>query len=413
MKGNLISALGAVFRAWRLPVAGSLGAVALSLSLAGCGKKDNAQQTPPPPAGEAEPAMVTVYTWDEYMSPEVLKEFKDRTGIEVKIEIYQSSDEMLENLKSRPGKYDVFVSEDGYIPLLAGKRLMRAVDKTRLKNWGNLDPARLNMGFDPKNEFTVPYLWGTTLLAYRKDKIQDPEQSWKLLFSDSVKGHISLLDERMECYAGVLRTMGLDLPSAEAPAIQKAADLLVELVRDRGMRLGDDNEMKAHLLDGSSWVAMMYSGDAARIAEENPSVPIAYFIPREGATIWVDSLCLARDSVRSENGHKFIDFMLEARSAAATSNFLRYASPNKKAVPLIDADLLADRTIYPPQDLLDKCRYFALTDVDSKRMLNVGWRRVKEEWMSHGGTASGETETDDPADEPAEEETVNPSQAPK
>ena len=344
-----------------------------------------------PASPEATRKVVTIYTWDQYLNPELLAEFESRTGIRVEPLIYESSDEMVEGLKSEPGRYDLFVSEDGYIPILAGKRLMKPLDRSKLPNWKNLDVAYTDQPFDPKNEFTTPYLWGTTLLAYRKDLLPNPKKSWSIIFDPALKDKISFLDDRMEWYAGVLRTMDLNLPDADAAAIAKAADSLVNLVAEGGAKLGGDNEMKSHLLDGLSSIAMMYSGDAARIARENKDVPIGYFIPEEGATVWTDSFCISRDTTRLENAYKFLDFMLEAKSAAASTNFLHYASPNRAAIPHIAPEVLADETVYPRPEVLAKCRYFKLRNVDSQREVNKGWRRVQEAWLARSGQVSGET----------------------
>ena len=336
--------------------------------------------------------VVTIYTWDEYLNPELLAEFEKRTGIRVEPLNYESSDEMVEGLKSEPGRYDLFITEDGYIPLLAGKRLMTALDTRKLVNWKNLSPDHIDQPFDPQNEFTVPYLWGTTLLAYRKDLLPNPKHSWSLIFDPALKDKISLLDDRMECYAAVLRTMDINLPQADAAAISQAAEALTKLVTDGGMKLGGDNEMKDHLLNGDSKVAMIYSGDAARIAEENKDVPIGYFIPEEGATVWTDSFCISRDTTRLENAYKFLDFMLEAKSAAASTNFLHYASPNHAANDFIDPKVLADETIYPRPEVLKKCHFFKLKSVDSQRELNKGWRRVQEAWLSRSGQVLNDPE---------------------
>jgi spermidine/putrescine transport system substrate-binding protein len=373
-------------------------AIFLGLFLTGCDKKE--------PAASVQPAtpvrqIVTVYTFDEYTAPELIGEFKARTGIEVEFKLYDETDEMVENLKSNPGEYDVFLSEDGYIPLLAAKRMMKPLDHNRLPNWKNLDPQRLDQPFDPKNEFSVPYLWGTTLLAYRKDMIKDPVQSWKLVFDPALKDKVSFMNERMECYAGVLRSMGLNLPEADQEAIKTAADSMVNLVNNMGLRLGGESEVKEYLVNGDSALSMMYSGDAVRLAAENPDVPIGYFIPEEGATVWTDSFCISRDTTRLDNAYKFLDFMLEAKSAAASANFSHYASPNLAAKPYIDAELLADKIINPPADVLAKCNYFKLKSVDSQREVNKGWRRVQEAWLARSGQVSNDTVA--PADSDPEE----------
>jgi len=322
--------------------------------------------------------VVSILTFDEYIDPALTKEFTERTGIAVDQKFYTETDEMVESLKSNPGDHDIFICEDGYIPILGEKRVIKTLDHSKLPHWKNLDPDRINQPFDPKNELTVPYLWGTTLLAYRKDLLKDPKHSWSLIFDSALKDKVCFMNERMETYAAVLRSMKVNLEDANGDDLSKAADSIVNLVRDHGLRMGGEKDVKQYLLEGSSLVSMMYSGDAAKLAEENPDVPLGYFIPDEGATVWTDSFCISQDSMRIENAYKFLDFMLEAKSAAASTNFAHYASPNLAARPFIDAELLADETIHPRPEVLAKCRYFKLRDLESQRLVNAGWRRVQE-----------------------------------
>ena len=216
-----------------------------------------------------------------------------------------------------------------------------------------------------------------------------------MLFDPALKDRIAFLDDKMECFAGVLRTMGVNVLSEATPGqINEAADRMVSLVQEGGMRFGGNsgNEVKEYIVEGKCWISMMYSGDAALIARDNPELPISYFIPVEGATIWMDSFCISRDTTRADNVYQFLDFMLEAKSAAATANFLRYASPNRAATPFISADLLADETINPRPEILKKCQYFQLKNLESIRMVNTGWRRVKEA----SSVLSGQAASDDP-----------------
>jgi len=251
-------------------------------------------------------------------------------------------------------------------------RLLTAVDRALLPNFGNVDPRYLNASFDLENHYSVPYMWGTTLLAYRKDKLGDaPNPSWALLFEDRMKDKISLLDERNECFGMAMLMRGVDVSRAgETAAVDAVADVN-RLVKEHGAKLGSDNQMKDHLISGISWAALMYSGDAALIAQEHPE--IGYLIPKEGAVVWVDNFAIPRDTRRPRNAHQFIDFMLEAKTAAASSNFLRYASTNRKALPLVDPALLADKTIYPPEETLKRCVYLPDWGPEFERIINRGW----------------------------------------
>ncbi len=249
------------------------GGVAIStMLLCSCEKKAVSSTSAVPPTNTDTTPIVTVYIWNEYLSTGLMDEFKKRTGIEVVPKYYESTDEMVEGLKSDPGTYDIFLCEDGWIETLAGKRLMRKLDHTQLENLKNIDEKYRNPAFDPQQEFTVPYLWGTTLIAYRKDKIANPRHSWSLLQDPELNGKVSMLDARPECYDVILRTLDIDLKNAQAKQLEQASEIMLGMVRDRGLMFGNDNETKDFLLRGDAWVSMIYSGDAALIASENKDV---------------------------------------------------------------------------------------------------------------------------------------------
>lgn len=361
------------------------------LGLIGC------QKVAPPAVStegghESEPKVV-VLSCDEYFNPDVVTEFTRRTGIEVEVKTYESTEEMAEKLKSNPQNYDVLVAEQGAVVQMRLGRLLTAIDEKMLPHRNNLDPRYLNQPFDPGNKFSIPYMWGTTALAYRKDHFATPpDTSVRLLFDPSLVGKISLLNERNECYAMVLRKLGVSLDSIETQQMLQATDTLLELTRNQHARFGSDNEVKEHLISGKSSVAMIYSGDAAIIAQDHPE--IAYFIPEEGAVMWIDSFAIPRDATHVRHAHEFIDYMIEAETAAKGSNFLRYASPNKAAEPFIDLNLLADVTIYPPDEIRAKCFSMPIWSKDHLRIMNNGWRLAQEGVTE---TAAAEASDEPPA----------------
>ena len=172
MKSNQISLFGTLRQlSWPAVVL-----VAMATAFTGCEKSSTPVAVPAVPA---EDQIVTVYIWDQYLSPDLMAEFKERTGIEVVPKLYESTDEMVEGLKSEPGTYDVFLCEDGYIQILAGKRLTKELDHSKLKNFANIDGPYRKPTFAPKNQCTIPYLWGTSLIAYRKDKMKVVNIGWR------------------------------------------------------------------------------------------------------------------------------------------------------------------------------------------------------------------------------------------
>ena len=193
-----------VFSQLLIPIPFAAALCGLGILNVGCQKASS-----PPTAEADQPALgskVVVLTCDEYFDPDVLLKFTKETGIEVEIQPYLSTEEMEERLKSNPQNYDVVVAEQGAIAQLRVGRLLLPLDTTLLTNHKNLDERHLKMPFDPENKFSVPYMWGITTLAYRKDHFATPpEESINLLYDPKLTGKVSLLNDRNECFAVGLR----------------------------------------------------------------------------------------------------------------------------------------------------------------------------------------------------------------
>jgi len=352
-----------------------------SLLLGGCGKgPTEVSQAESDGQRVEEATTLTLYSWDEYFSPDLIKEFETRMGVSVDYQKYENTDEVFQNLKSAGANYDVLVLDDASMKRAKALRLLRPLDHKKVPNVDNIDPGfRAGATYDKGFRYSVPYMWGTTLIAYRTDLVKDIDKSWKILFSPQLEGKVSLLDERMECFAAALRVLGHDMNSNTPSDLAAATEMLVDLVKRSKVKFGSDNEMKRHLINGESHVAMMYSGDAALIAEENENV--GFFIPEEGATRWTDSFAISRDSRSVDLAHEFINFMADARIAAESSNELWYATPNLAAFNhgALNPELKSDTTIYPKEQVVKKCKFLEEVDDTRVRSLNKGWDRVKSE----------------------------------
>lgn len=355
----------------------------LVVTLAACSKQDMGMDDLRSSQDSPEQRSIVLYSWAEYFNPEVLDEFHKTTGIKVDYRYYENNDEMFENLKSNSHQFHVVVMDDSSMERAIQLRLIQAIDRSLVPNFLNIDP-KYAPDEEKASEFLVPYTWGTTLLAYRSDKLElsESEMSWRLLFDERNSGKISMLDERLECLGVGLRLLGYDANSGSSVEIQEATEFVVKNVIDKQIRFGSDNDMKEHLRSGISWVAMMYSGDAALVADESESkdYDISFFIPREGSTLWTDGFAVPRDCPSIEDAHRFINFMADAKIAGQTSNYLWYATPNRAALEegYVNSELAADVHIYPPKQVLDRCDFAVEGDLERVRALNLGWRAVKE-----------------------------------
>lgn len=325
---------------------------------------------------EAPIRSLTLYTFEDYYDESVIKTFENKYQLSVDIQTYENTDEMLQKMKSNAHAYDVVIMDDYGIRRAAALRLIRPLIKEKLPNFSNNGAEYLDKSFDPKNRYSMPYTWGTTLIAYRKDMISDVEDSWQILFNPAYKGKICLLDDRLENFSFSLRSLGYDMNTESPTEIAEATERLVDLVSKNKAMIASDAEGKQHLTDGTSWISMMYSGDAALIAEESESDTIGFFIPREGTSVWIDSFTISRDSRAIDEAHAFINYMADAEAAAKNAGYLKFATPNKAALSHLDPTLRDDRRIYPDQDVQAKCGFLSDGTSVRTRAINEGWAHV-------------------------------------
>jgi spermidine/putrescine transport system substrate-binding protein len=328
---------------------------------------------------EAPPTKLTLVAWEEYFAPEAIASFEKKFGVAVDYQTFGEVEELEARLKSQPESVDVAVVDSYNLNKFRKLRLLYPLDRKRLPNFRNIAATYLDRGWDPKNEFSVPYMWGTTLVAYRTDKISDPAPSWELLWDERYRGRVMMLDDSFDPLATAMLMLGKTIETRSGDDFEAATNRLVSQIRRVGVRYGSDNDVKERLASGEVWAAMCYSGDAAVVAEETGKVD--YFIPREGAPQWLDSFAVGRDSRLTDLAHAFIDHMLEREIAAMNSNAVRYATPNAAAEPLLDEDLRNDPRIYPPADILARCTFLPYLDAEREALVSRHWHTVKRAYL--------------------------------
>lgn len=331
-------------------------------------------------ATPATPVTLTFYSWDDYCAPEVLDRFEQETGVKVDLQIFSDAEQVEARLRSDPGTVDVIVVDSFNLAKLIKLRLLQALDKEKLPNFCNMDPQFLDLSSDPGNEYSVPYQWGTTLIAYRKDHIPNPEKSWKLLWDPEYRGRVMMLDDSFEPLAMTLIMQGKKPDTVDEADYKQAAEILLEHLDSMNPSYGTAYETRDAVLSGEMWASMCYSGDAAFAAEENENVD--FFVPEEGATIWVDCLGIARDAPQLELAHKFVNFLMAPEIAALNANFIRFATPNRKAIEKIDPDLRNDTRVFPPEEVLARCTFVPQLDAEREGLVNRYWYAVRGAYAS-------------------------------
>jgi spermidine/putrescine transport system substrate-binding protein len=285
---------------------------------------------------------LNIFNWSDYIAAETVPNFEKEFGIKVTYGTYESNEELVAKLQAGSAAHDLVVPSGYLIAVLAAGEMLSPLSRQYLTNWGNLSPLFLGLPFDPQNRFTVPWQWGTTGIAYRTDKVATPPESWAVFHDRRLAQRMTMMDDRREVIGAFLRYRGHSLNSVDpAELAQARADAIEARQNLRGYKSA---AAKADLIAGDVWVAQLWNGDTTQARAQQPN--LGYVIPREGCTIWSDSLVIPRSAPHKRAAHEFINYILRPEVAAAISNFTGYGSPNARArvevpVPYPSSDELA------------------------------------------------------------------------
>lgn len=327
--------------------------------------------------GFAQKPELRLFIWSEYIDPAIPKQFEAQTGIRVRIDLYESNEDMLAKLQAGGvSQYDLIVPSDFIVPTLVNLKLVQPIDKSRIPNFKNLDPKFVNPPFDPGNRYSVAYQWGFVGLMYRKDRFRTPPTSWAVLLDPQQQvGPFTLLDSVREMLGIALRYRGGSVNAKDPARVKAAGDLLLAAKKSR-QSLGFDGGVggKNKVMAGQAAAAVVYNGDAVRAMSESPNV--AFVLPKEGATLAVDSLMIPAKAPNVAAAYRFINYILDPKVGAQLSNFNRFATPNKASLPFITPADRANPAIYPDAAGMGRLEYILDLGRDT-RLYDEIWTQVK------------------------------------
>ena len=342
-------------------------------------------------AASAQAATVHIYNWSDYIGETTLEEFEKETGIKPVYDVFDSNETLEGKLLAGRTGYDVVVPSNHFLGKQIRAGAFQKLDKSKLPNWENLDPALLKQleKNDPGNAYAAPYLWGTNGIGYNVEKVTaalgiEKVDSWAVLFepenAKKLAGcGIALLDSADEMIPAVLNYLGLDPNSTDPDDYAKAEAKLLEI--RPYVRYFHSSKYVSDLANGNICIAAGFSGDvfqaAARADEAGKGIEIAYSIPKEGGNLWFDMLAIPADAQNVDEAHAFINYLLDPQVIATVSDYVGYANPNTKADTLMDQEVRNDPSIYPPQAVLDRLYVNAELPQKIMRLMTRTWTKVK------------------------------------
>jgi putrescine transport system substrate-binding protein len=375
-------------------------AAAVAAVLAACGGQAPAEK---PAAGAAPDAnapaaldtdadkVLNVYNWSDYIDTSVLEEFEKETGIKVSYDVFDSNEVLETKLLAGSTGYDIVVPSASFLERQIKAGVFQKLDKTRLKNYGNLDAditQRVAL-HDPGNEHSVNYLWGTSGVGYNEAKILErmpdaPVDSFAMFYDPKVVSKfadcgVTLLDAPSEVLGTVLIYLGRDANSEKPEDLAEAEKVLMSI--RPYVKYVNSSKYIEDLANGEICLAMGWSGDVLqsrdRAAEAGKGITIKYLIPREGAVMFFDMLAIPNDAKHVKNAHLFIDFLLRPEIAAKNTNYVNYANSNAASLALVSDEVKNDRGIYPSDETKTKLVPDLAESPQFTRLLTRTWTRFK------------------------------------
>jgi len=339
----------------------------------------------------AEDKVVNVYNWVDYIGETTLEDFKAATGIDVVYDTYDSAETVDAKIMAATTGYDVIDTASINLPRFIPSGVYEKLDKSKLPNWKNLDPAILKVlaDRDPGNQYAFPYMWGTTGITVNVDMVKEripnaPVDSMELLLNPEYMAKladcgVNILESPTDVIPMALKYLGKD-PNSEKPEDLEAVVKAFEPVRQYIKTFDAANYLNA-LPNKELCVSMTWSGDYAtaktRAKEAGVDLNLAYNVPKSGAPAWFDVMVIPADAQHKEAAHAFLNFLMDPEVIAKCTNFTNYANANIASRPFVDKAVLEDPAVYPSDDIMKLLWMQATASQDYERLRTEAWSRIK------------------------------------
>ncbi len=317
------------------------------------------------------------YTWGEYTGENIIGNFEEETGAKVVMETFDSNEQMY--IKVANGEsFDILVPSDYMIQRLIQEGYLQKLDRSALSGLDNLTDSVKNLPYDPENEYSVPYFWGTVGIVYDRTKVdmEDLErEGFNIFLDEKYRGDIYLYDSERDSFMMALKALGYSMNTEDEKEIQEAYDWLVRCVQTMDPEIVTD-EIIDNMAQGRKALGLIYSGDATYVMSENENM--GYYLPQTGTNLWSDAMVIPANAENPELAHAFINYACEYDGAYDNSSFVGYTSANEEVMEVLSGEGgdFEGISAYLPRTDNDKDEVFEYNENTRKLISNL-WSRVK------------------------------------
>ncbi|MCM3090014.1 MULTISPECIES: ABC transporter substrate-binding protein [unclassified Cytobacillus] len=291
---------------------------------------------------------LTIFNWGDYIDADLVDKFEQETGIKVIYETFDSNEAMMTKIEQGGTAYDIAVPSEYAIEKMKEEDLLLPVDHTKIPNLKYIDPRFMDLPFDPKNEYSIPYFWGTVGILYNTDILGDIKiTSWNDLWDPELENQILLIDGAREVMGMGLNSLHYSLNDKNKDHLVEAKEKLDRLTPNIKAIVGD--EIRMLMENDEAGIGVVWSGTAQELMWEKDN--LEYVVPEEGSNLWFDNMVIPKTARNPEAAHKFMNFILDPENAAQNTEYVGYSTPNKEALKYMDKETISDERFYPDEEM--------------------------------------------------------------
>ena len=321
--------------------------------------------------------VLKLYLPGEYLGENVISDFEKQFGVRVIVENFDSNEMMYTKLMAGD-RYDVVIPSDYMIERLMKEDYLQKIDKSLIPNMENMDEAVLGMSYDPRNDWSIPYFWGSVGLVYNHENV-DPatveREGWEILRNTDYAGHIYIYDSERDSFMMAFKALGYSMNTEDPDEINAAYEWLLQMNNTLSPVYVTD-EVIDSMMNGYKDIAVVYSGDATVILDENEEM--SFYMPEQGTNIWCDAMVIPANAENPKLAHEFINYMLTYEAAFDNTETVGYTSPNAEVFEEMTTseDLYAENAAYLPRSGYDKDEMFHDNQILMRELSRL-WIKVK------------------------------------
>ncbi|MBU0583487.1 MAG: spermidine/putrescine ABC transporter substrate-binding protein [Alphaproteobacteria bacterium] len=321
------------------------------------------------------PAMaedLRIFGWANEMPDQVIADFEKETGITVTFDTFDSNESMIAKLDAGATGYDLVNPSQYAVQILISRGTIAELDHAKIDTYDNIGPSFKQVSYDPGNKYSIPYVWGTTGLAYNKSCVDEPITSWKALFDEKYKGRIYMLDNMLAAYIAGLQVNGFSANTSDPAEVEKATETLIA---QKPLLAGYNSTNFADLVSsGEACIVESWSSSVLQAIKDNPDV--VYVLPEEGGTMWIDGYSILSDAPNPDAAYKFLTYILRPEVAAKTTELSQTATVVPASKALLPGDLANNSAVFPDEATIANAD-FILDLGDAMKFYQDGWTKVK------------------------------------